>query len=286
MTHSNPLQQIRIAAQNASPALVVVADWMLRHSAQAATLGIVDIAQACGSSTASINRMARAAGFSGFAELRAALAVEMRAVIDPIQKLREEKTRHIPIAPRRDVAMACANLERLQNENSTESVLKAARLLSTKGRVYTLGMGMTAHVSNWLADTLMPYRDSVIPLAATGGYDQSARRLARIGKGDVLVAISVPRYTAIVIQLARYARERGATVLAIVDSLAAPLVNEADLCLYAPATHSVLHSSLVGVQLMCETLCAEVIKMNPNAVKLAAEHTESLAGLLTYPKSL
>ena len=284
MTHSNPLQQIRIAAQNASPALVVVADWMLRHSAQAATLGIVDIAQACGSSTASINRMARAAGFSGFAELRAALAVEMRAVIDPIQKLREEKNRRNPHAPERDVAMACANLERLQNENSTESVLAAARLLSTKGRIYTLGIGLTAHVSNWLADVLTPYSYAVIPLAASGGYDQSARRLTRVGKGDVLVAISVPRYSAIVIQLARYARERGATVLAIVDSPAAPLVNEADLCLFAPATHSVLHSSLVGIQLMCETLCAEVIRLNPDSVRLAAEHTESLTGLLTYPK--
>lgn len=283
MPPTDPLKQIQRAAQTVSPALAGVADWIMRHTAQAATLGIVEIAKASGSSTASINRLARAAGFKGFAELRSALAGQMRAVIDPVQRLRDEKSRKTSDAPARDVAMAYANLERLQLENSPQSVRAAARLLLTRGRIYILGLGLTSHVCNWLSDALTPYSYAVIPLTAYGGYEQCARGLSRIGKDDVLVAVSVPRYSSTTVQLAHFARERGARVLAIVDSPAAPLAGEADLCLFAPASHAVLSSSLVGVQLMCETLFAEVIKLNPDAVALAAEHTESVAAYLTDP---
>ena len=74
---THPFDRIREGARDASPALTVVAQWMLRHTAQAATLGIEDIAEACGSSPASVNRMARAAGYAGFAELKSELALVM-----------------------------------------------------------------------------------------------------------------------------------------------------------------------------------------------------------------
>ncbi len=285
MPDIDPLEKIRTAAQQASPALREIADWILRHSAQAATLGIVEIAKASGGSTASINRLARAAGFSGFAELRARLAQEMRAVIDPIQRLREEKNHPQADSPARDVAMACANLERLYQENPPENIRAAAQLLSTKGRIYILGFGLTAHICNWLAYALTPYSYAVLTLTGAGGYEQSARGLTRIGPDDVLVAISMPRYSATTIQLAHAARDRGARVLAIVDSPAAPLAGEADICLYAPAAHSVLSASLVSLQTLCEILFTEVLRQNPDAVTLAAEHTESITPYLAEPRT-
>ncbi len=100
----------------------------------------------------------------------------------------------------------------------------------------------------------------------------------------MLVAISMPRYSATTIELAHTARERGARVLAIVDSPAAPLAGEADLCLYAPAAHSVLSASLVSLQALCEILFAEVLRQNPDAVALAVEHTDSITPYLTGPK--
>ena len=284
MPNSDPLKQIRRAAQHSSPALREVADWILRHSAQTATLGIVEIAKASGSSTASINRLARAAGFSGFAELRARLAKEMRAVIDPIERLREAKNRTQTDTPTRDVAMACANLERLQLENPPDKILAAAQMLSTQGRIFIVGFGLTAHICNWLAYALTPYSYAVLTLTGAGGHEQSARSLTRIGKDDVLVAISMPRYSSTTIRLAQYARERGARILAIVDSPAAPLAGEADLCLYAPATHTVLSASLVSLQALCEILFAEVLRLNPDAVTITAEHTESIAPYLTSAK--
>jgi DNA-binding MurR/RpiR family transcriptional regulator len=276
-----PFDRIREATHGAPPALALVGEWMLRHTAQAATLSITDIAEASGSSPASVNRFARTAGFSGFAELKSDMALVMRATLDPVQKVRDEQQRGTQALPSQYVAMGRANLEQLVRDNPAQTIEAAAKLLSTRGRIYVLGFGLTAHVCGWLADALTPYSHSVTALSTSGGTEQSASRMSTIGKGDVLVAISLPRYSRDTASLARYARERGAKVLAIVDSHAAPLASEADLRLFVSAAHPVLPSSYAAVQLLCEALVAEVIRRNPDAVNLAAELTESIAAHMT-----
>jgi len=278
---SHPLDRIRQAAADAPPALAVAAQWMLRHTAQAATLGIEEIARASGSSPASVNRLARAAGYAGFAELKAQLAMEMRATIDPVQKLRDEQHRSKTAPLTQYVAMGQANLEQLMRSNGAKDLEAAAKMLSTKGRIYVLGLGLTSYVCGWLADALTPYSFSVTALGGSGGAELSASRMCNIGKGDVLVAMSFPRYSRDTVHLARFARERGASVLGIVDSHAAPLANEADLRLFVSAAHPMLPSSYVGVQLLCEALVGEVMRRNPKAVALASELTDSIASQLT-----
>jgi DNA-binding MurR/RpiR family transcriptional regulator len=274
---NHPLDRIREGGKNAPPALAAVAQWMLRNTAQAATLSIDDIARASGSSPASVNRLARASGYAGFSELKAQMALIMRASIDPVQKLRDEQHRSNQAPPAQYVAMGRANLEQLIRDNTSKDIEAAAKLLSTKGRIFVLGFGLTTHVCGWLADALTPFSHSVTSLSTSGGTEQSASRMSNIGKGDVLVAISLPRYSRDTAPMARFARERGAQVLAIVDSHAAPLANEADLRLFVSAAHSVLPSSYVAVQLLCEALVAEVMRRNPAAVELARQLTESIA---------
>lgn len=277
---THPFDRIREGAKAAPPALAMVAQWMLRHTAQAATLSITDIAEACGSSPASVNRLARLAGYAGFAELKAQMALVMRDTIDPVQKLRDEQHRSNLAPPAQYVAMGRANLENLSRDNSAKDIDAAAKLLSTRGRIFVLGFGLTAHVCGWLADALTPYSHAVFALSSSGGTEQSASRMSTIGKGDVLVAISLPRYSRDTAHLARFARERGAQVLAIIDSHAAPLANEADLRLFVSAAHPVLPSSYVAVQLLCEALVGEVMRRNPASVAMAAELTEVIASQL------
>lgn len=277
----HPYERIRDGARGAPPAMAAVAEWLLRHSAQAATLGIEDIARECGTSPASVNRFARLVGYSGFSDMKAALALVMRAAIDPVQKLRGEQGRTKQAPPDQYVAMGHANLDQLALTNSSADIEAAAKMLSTRGRIYVLGFGLTTHVCGWLADALTPYSHSVSALSASGGTEQSASRMSTIGKGDVLIAISLPRYSIATVDLARYARERGAKVLVIVDSQAAPLASEADLRLFASSAHPVLPSSYVAVQLLCEMLVAEVMRNNPAAVAMAAELTQSVASQLS-----
>lgn len=284
MPHDSPLDRIREVAPSLPPALAAVADWLLRHAVQAATLGIEDIAKAAGSSAASVNRLARQAGYDGFIALKADLARELHAAIGPVQKLRTGLKHGDLQPPANHVRIAQDNLDRMVRDTPPKVVRRAVRKLVAARRVYILGLGLTAHLSHWLADALAPYVGMVVALGQSGGTEQSAVRLLGIGHGDVLVTISVPRYSRDTVGLARFARERGAHVIAVVDSPAAPLATAADCVLVAPSEHPFLPSSWVGVQLMSEVLLAEVMRTNPRATQIAADLADSVHEHLTFAR--
>jgi len=90
---------------------------------------------------------------------------------------------------------------------------------------------------------LMPFCADATAISMEGGNENAAYRLAAITDQDVLLAISLPRYSLDTLQLARFANARGAPVLAITDSPASPLTAIAEHGLFAPADHPVLTSS-------------------------------------------
>lgn len=112
------------------------------------------------------------------------------------------------------------------------------------------------------------------------GNENAAYRLASITPNDLLLAISLPRYSQDTLQLARFALERGATVLAITDSPASPLASHANHTLFAAAGHPVLISSNSAVLALIEGLVAAVMTRTKEAVKLSAELTESVLSYL------
>jgi len=282
MPNPSPLDRIREVAPTLPPALAAVADWLLRHAVQSATLGIEDIAKAAGSSPASVNRLARQAGYDGFIALKADLARELQAAIGPVQKLRKGLEHSDLQPPANHVHIAQANLDQMVRDTPHRVVKQAVRKLVAAKRVYVIGLGLTAHLAHWLADALAPYVGTVVALGQSGGTEQSAVRLLGVGRGDVLVALSVPRYSRDTVGLARFARERGAHVIVIVDSPAAPLATAADSVLVAPSEHAFLASSWVGMQVMNEVLVAEAMRANPKATQIAADLADSVHEHLTF----
>jgi DNA-binding MurR/RpiR family transcriptional regulator len=144
-----------------------------------------------------------------------------------------------------------------------------------------LGLGASSFVAGYGAHLLMPYLPRVWPLSMNDGTEAAARRLTRGAGADVLVAISLPRYSAETVRLARFARERGVSVVAITDSPRAPLVGVAQIVLPVPAEHAVMPSSAVGALAMVEALAAEVMQLSPDAVRIAQELSEAVLSDLT-----
>jgi DNA-binding MurR/RpiR family transcriptional regulator len=131
----------------------------------------------------------------------------------------------------------------------------------------------------------MPFCADATAISMEGGNENAAYRLAAITDQDVMLAISLPRYSIDTLQLSRFARERGACVLAITDSPASPLASIAEHVLFAPADHPVMTSSSIAVLALIEGLVAGVMARNKEAVKLATELTESVMSYLHIPVS-
>lgn len=273
------IERIHYASATASAALKPVARWLASHSLDAATLTIEEVAQACGGSAASVNRFARHAGYRGFSELKAELAAVVRQALQPVEKLE---------APTAQQGIGAWLADHQRNLVAMDSSLQQERLAQTVTRivashsVYCLGLGLSTWLTGLLADTLMPYHRRVVWAAAGGGSEQAARHMAHIGTGDTLIAISLPRYSRDTVELARFARERGAFVVALTDNPTAPLAATADAVLLAPAEHRVLSSSAVAMVALIETLTSEVLKATPETKAMAATLSQTVLPYLVF----
>jgi DNA-binding MurR/RpiR family transcriptional regulator len=269
------------------PSLRKVADFILRHPLKAATLTIEEMAQETLTSPAAVNRLAKALNLGGYSGMKAELVATLQQMVSPVDKLRNELA-HRPggvFGLHEQLQSAGSNLSTAASNNHADTFEAFITRLTTARKIYILGFGNSVYFAGLAASTLMPFCADAAAISMEGGNENAAYRLAAISDQDVLLAISLPRYSIDTLQLARFANERGASVLAITDSPASPLTGIAEHTLFAPCDHPVLTSSNIAVLALIEGLVAGVMARNKETVKLATELTESVMSYLHTPAS-
>lgn len=259
-----------------------IADYLLRNQMRATAIGIEEMAEACEVSTATISRFARDLGFKNYAAMRGAVAETLQAVLQPVDKLRNNiarRTRNAsPAVESLNYAEAALAASRQSLDGAELSKVVAA--LTAARTVYALGFGLSSHLAGILAMHLQPFCPHVVEVAGSGGTEVAAGHLANITGKDVLVVISLPRYALDVVRLAQFARDRGATVVAVTDSPASPLAGLGQHVLYAHSTHPVLPSSSSAALAVIEALAVALMVSNKSNVAKAARLTEAISAYL------
>jgi DNA-binding MurR/RpiR family transcriptional regulator len=271
---------------------VAIADFLLRNPVRATAWGIEELASQTLTSTATLSRFSRQLGFAGFAALRAAMADALQSAIQPVyqpvEKLRGALERGD--ADQITTIMAESQQVCLSNVSQTIAGMNASRLTTVAKRirdaetVYTLGFGISAHLAAMLALDLQPFCRQSINVVEFGGTEVAAGRLMNIGSKDLLVAISFPRYASDAITLTRYARDRGARIVALTDSPASPLAPWAHDLLLCAASHPVLSSSYAAAIVMAETLVTSLMLSGSNHVQQAEKLTEAISAYIYSDK--
>lgn len=259
-----------------------IAEYILRNPVRASAASIEDLAAAAKVSTATLSRFARTIGFHGYAEFRIALAETLQSVLHPVEKLKDSFARSGP-----EGALAAEGLEAaMSNMRATAEALTPGTLAAAVEQivaarhVYVMGFGLSAHLAGYLTLGLQPFLPTVVNIVEYGGTEVAAGRLMGLQPSDLLIAISMPRYARDAVQLTAYAQDRGASIIAITDSPASPLVPLAGLSLLAQANHPVLSSSSSAALLVIETVVAAVMSSSPDNLRLAQALTEAISGYL------
>jgi DNA-binding MurR/RpiR family transcriptional regulator len=271
---------------------VTIADFLLRNPVRATAWGIEELAANTQTSTATLSRFARTLGFSGFAALRSGMADALQTALQPsfqpVNKLRDALQRKSEGSNNPVIAESLeASLSNLQ---AAAAGLNPALLISTAHKilaaenVYTLGFGISAHLSAMLALDLQPFCRQAINVVEFGGTEVAAGRLMNIGPKDLLISISFPRYASDAVMLTRYARDRCAHVISLTDSMASPLTAWSHDVLIAPATHPVLSSSYSAALLVIEALVTSLMISGDNQVNQAEKLTEAISAYLYSDK--
>ena len=107
-----------------------------------------------------------------------------------------------------------------------------------------------------------------VRVISTTGKAQIYEKLFRIDKNDVMIGISFPRYSSSAVQAMRFAKDAGASVIAITDSLSSPLVEPADHVLLARSDIvSVVDSLVAPLSLINALIAATVIEKKDDVIK-------------------
>jgi DNA-binding MurR/RpiR family transcriptional regulator len=255
-----------------------MADYVLAHPLQAATMPIDELAATLGVSVATANRFARALEFDGYPQFRAALVLGFEATLAPVEKLRNKLEHSATVTDVFASALAQTqrNIDLTRQSLDAQSCEQAVAAILGARRIYIAGFGSSSWLGGLLQRSLDPYCDNVQLLASVESSSYGARVLARLKPEDLLIAIAYPRYFGDTILLARRARDAGVPVLALTDRVTSPLAPLATVALYAHTESQYFANSEATVLALIEALCSAVAHSAKGSLKAATQLAESV----------
>ena len=248
-----------------------VADYVLEHPLQVATLPIDELAAVVGVSVATANRFARALDFDGYATFRAELVRGFEPLVAPVERLRGNLERPTTVAE----VFATALDESRRNIDATRQTLDYAACEAAVERigkarsVYIGGFGASAWLAGLLQHGLDGSCNDVRLLAGVSGVTHAARTLMHAGPQDVFIGLTFPRYLTDTIALAQIARSQGCAVIALTDRPSSPLAPLADVALFCQTETSYRPNCETSVLALIEALTSAVALRAPDPVHSA-----------------
>ena len=159
-------------------------------------------------------------------------------------------------------------ISRSDFHDAVEAIVKAKN-------VYIIGVRSSAMLANFLSYSLQMIFDNVRLIDTTAGSELFQQMMA-IGEGDVMVAISFPRYSKRVIKAVEFARRAGADVIALTDSAESPIAPSAQQVLIAQSDMASYVDSLVAPLSLLNAIIVAVSRAREEEVRERLEKLEHI----------
>jgi len=256
------LDRLTNALTDLTPELRKAATWVLENPGEIGVSSVRSIADQAGVKPNTLVRMARAVGFDGFDDFRTPFREEIRTGRDSfpdrarwLQSLARGGRTETLIADLAEAAIA--SIEELYSTTDPASLKAAADAIVAARKTYVLGVGVANPLARNFAYLAGMALDTVpaIPMAGSLPADD----LARAGKDDVLIAMTFKPFRREVVEAVEAAKAQGVQIIAISDSLAAPILPGAAHRFIVPTEAPQAFSSTVALSAFLETLMAMVI---------------------------
>ena len=251
-----------------------IARYITENADKAAFMTAAKLGQKVGVSESTVVRFALELGFEGYPEMRKALQEMIRNRLTSVQRIEVAKT----VIGGRDTLSAILNSDmenimRTQGEVDRRCFDAAVEALLKAKHIYILGTRTSAALSMFMSFYFNMLFENVKVL-----YENNAgevfEQIMRIGPGDVFVGISYPRYSKRTVKAVRFAKERGATVLALTDAETSPIAAAADICLLARSDMVSFVDSLVAPLSLINALIVAVSDRKPGVAATFMELEE------------
>ncbi len=203
-----------------------IADWLFENPNEILPLSIVDLADRCGCSEATIVRFAKRLGFSGYQELKISLAQESNSASFNTNITEDDTLAEIYDKVCNDIY---CSLERTKTVLNTQTFEQACEKISKANRIVIFGLGNSASVAHDASHKLLR-----VGCNASSYSDNHMQVIvsSHLKPGDVVIGISHSGSSKDIVDAFKIAKESGAITIAITNNGKSPIQKFSDYVLF------------------------------------------------------
>ena len=277
----SPLNELCSALPSLPSRLQQVGRFVAANDYDATTRSMRELATVAGADPAAFTRLAKAIGYSGWDELRAALTEARRPALASPFSARARGRR----GPNPEISLVSDKLEAEAAglaRMSPGAIASAAKALHDARRIWIAGFRSCRSVAELLNYQLRLFRPDTTQLV--GGSGPEDLDLGAFRSGDAVVVIGFAPYSTASVLSARAAHDSRATLIAIADKVSAPMAEGADhLLQFEAAASPGFFPSLTGAIAIAQSLAAVSFVLGGVGAKRRLEATEArLAAMSQY----
>ena len=210
-----------------------IASYILEHYNEAAFMTAAKLGVVANVSESTVVRFATLLGYEGYPEFVTDLGELVKSRLTSTQRIEVAKRR---IDPERIVenvlAMDADCVRKTIAGISDDEFQRAVDEIVNAETIYVMGVRSASALSGFLANYLgMSFKN--VQLIDGRSQSEVYEQILSVGENDVMIGISFPRYSQRTVTAMRYAKSRGASVIALTDSERSPLSDIADCKLLA-----------------------------------------------------
>ncbi len=245
-----------------------LAAYITDHYEKAVFLTAAKLGETVGVSESTAVRFAMHLGYKGYPQFQQALEDLVLGKLDSVQRM-EDVYGKIPQSEILATVLqsdAKRILETLKSIDAHTFDLAVETMLSAR-QIYVIGIRNCAPIAEFLAFYLNMMLDHVL-LLHTNSSSELFEQMLHIGKEDVIVGISFPRYSMRTLKAMEFANSRKAKVITLTDSVHSPmnLYSSCNLIAYSDMS-SILDSLVAPLSVVNALIMAICMKRQKKVIK-------------------
>ncbi len=270
------LYRIQAGMSGFSKGQKVIARYILDSYDKAAFMTASKLGRTVNVSESTVVRFAAELGYDGYPSMQKALQVMIRNKLTSIQRIdvtndRLGKQDVLSMVLHSDIEKIRITLEEI---NRSEFDASVEAIISAR-KIYILGLRSAKAIAGFMGFYFNLIFENVV-LIHTNSVSEIFEQLLRVGPEDVVIGISFPRYSSLTIRAMRFAKDRGATVIALTDNQMSPLTPIASHTLLARSDMVSFIDSLVAPLSLVNALLVDIAHRKSSDLKNTFQTLEKI----------
>ena len=249
-----------------------IANYILQNYDKAAFMTASKLGTKVGVSESTVVRFASELGYDGYPSMQRALQEMIRSRLTSTQRIQaagdllsgQDLLSAVVQSDMDKLRMMVGEADRKEFDRVVDKIMEARH-------IYILGVRSSSYVAGYL-NFYMHLLFENVTLVQSNAAGEIFEQLPRVGPGDVMIAISFPRYSNVTMNTVKFAQDRGATIVAITDNMLSPVYQLSDAALLAPCEMiSFVDSMVAPLSLVNALLIAVGYRLGTDVSRTFAE---------------